>query len=67
VPNIWDRWGALTRSMMSTRLAVARECGFWEQLDFTNRSTLKLKAKVGETRYPIRLVDHVGHSRTRAP
>lgn len=58
--GIWDRWGALTRSMMSTRVAIARERAFWEQLDFTNRSTLKIKATVGETRYPIRLVDHVG-------
>lgn len=46
--------------MMSTRVAIARERAFWEQLDFTNRSTLKIKAYVGETRYPIRLVDHVG-------
>lgn len=59
MPGIWDRWGALTRSMMSTRVAIARERAFWEQLDFTNRSTLKIKATVGETRYPIRLVDHV--------
>ncbi|MFT3796973.1 hypothetical protein [Microbacterium sp.] len=45
--------------MISTRVAVARERAFWDQLDFTNRSTLKLKAAVGETKYPIRLVDHV--------
>ncbi len=45
--------------MISARVAVARERAFWEQLDFTNRSTLKLKAAVGETRYPIRLIDHV--------
>lgn len=59
MPGIWDRWGALTRSMMSTRVAIARERAFWEQLDFTNKSTLKIKATVRETRYPIRLVDHV--------
>lgn len=59
MPGIWDRWGALTRSRMSTRVAIARERAFWEQLDITNRSTLKIKATVGETRYPIRLVDHV--------
>lgn len=45
--------------MISTRVAVARERAFWDQLDFTNRSTLKVKAVVGETKYPIRLVDHV--------
>lgn len=42
--DIWDRWGALTRSLISTRIAVERERSFWEGLNFTNRSQLKIKA-----------------------
>lgn len=57
--DIWDRWGALTRSLISTRIAVERERSFWEGLNFTNRSQLKIKAQARSGRYTIRLVDHV--------
>jgi hypothetical protein len=59
VPRMWDRWGALTRSMISIRIAVERERTFWDGLDFTNRSRLRLKAKVGDVKYTVHLVDHV--------
>lgn len=57
--RLWERWGALTRSLNSTRVAVERERSFWGDLDFTNRSQLKIKAKARESKLTIRLVDHV--------
>lgn len=58
--NIWERWGALTRSLISTRIAMDRERSFWENLNFTNKSQLKLKATPrGSNRVTVRLVDHV--------
>lgn len=57
--ELWERWGALTRSMISVRVAVERERSFWDGLDFTNRSTMKLKAKARGSVYTVRLVDHV--------
>lgn len=59
VSALWSRWGALTRSLISTRVAVERERSFWESLNFTNRSNLKIKAKVRGGGFTIRLVDHV--------
>lgn len=59
VSGLWDRWGALTRSLISTRIAVERERSFWENLNFTNRSNLKIKARVRGGAFTIRLVDHV--------
>lgn len=56
---LWARWGDLTRSLISTRVAVERERSFWESLNFTNRSNLKIKAKVRGGGFTIRLVDHV--------
>lgn len=57
--TLWSRWGALTRSLISTRVAVERERSFWESLNFTNRSNLRIKAKVRGGGFTIRLVDHV--------
>lgn len=57
--GLWIRWGALTRSLISTRIAVERERSFWESLNFTNRSNLKIKAKARGGGFTIRLVDHV--------
>lgn len=57
--SLWSRWGALTRSLLSMRVAVERERSFWESLNFTNRSDLKIKAKARGGRFTIRLVDHV--------
>lgn len=57
--GLWVRWGALTRSLISTRIAVERERSFWESLNFTNRSNLKIKAKARGGAFTIRLVDHV--------
>lgn len=57
--GLWVRWGALTRSLISTRIAVERERSFWESLNFTNRSNLKIKAKARGGALTIRLVDHV--------
>jgi hypothetical protein len=57
--RLWTRWGALTRSLISTRVSVERERSFWEGLEFTNRSTLKIKAKVRGGAFTLRLVDHV--------
>lgn len=57
--GLWVRWGELTRSLISTRVAVERERSFWESLNFTNRSNLKIKAKARGGVFPIRLVDHV--------
>jgi len=57
--HIWVRWGALSRSLISTRVAVERERSFWEDLNFTNKSQLKLKAGSGGQRFTIKLVDHV--------
>src|SRR5690349_16342539 len=45
--------------MISTRIAMHRERLFWEQSDFSNRSQLRLKATVRESKHPVRLVDHV--------
>ncbi len=59
VSGLWVRWGALTRSLISTRIAVERERSFWESLNFTNRSNLKIKAKARGGAFTIRLVDHV--------
>lgn len=59
VTGLWVRWGALTRSLISTRIAVERERSFWESLNFTNRSNLKIKAKARGGAFTIRLVDHV--------
>ena len=56
---LWSRWGALTRSLISTRVAVERERSFWESLNFTNRSNLRIKAKARGGGFTIRLVDHV--------
>ena len=56
---LWARWGDLTRSLISTRVAIERERSFWESLNFTNRSNLKIKAKVRGGGFTIRLVDHV--------
>lgn len=56
---LWSRWGALTRSLISTRVAVERERSFWDSLNFTNRSNLRIKAKVRGGGFTIRLVDHV--------
>lgn len=58
-PGIWDRWGALTRSLMSIRIAMQRERGLWDGLDFTNRSHVKIKETVGDGKFTVRLVDHV--------
>lgn len=57
--SLWSRWGALTRSLISMRVAVERERSFWESLNFTNRSNLKIKAKARGGGFTIRLVDHV--------
>lgn len=57
--GLWVRWGALTRSLISTRIAVERERSFWERLNFTNRSNLKIKAKARGGAFTIRSVDHV--------
>ena len=57
--GLWIRWGALTRSLISTRVAVERERSFWESLTFTNRSNLKIKAKARGGAFTVRLVDHV--------
>ena len=56
---LWARWGDLTRSLISTRVAIERERSFWESLNFTNRSNLKIKAKARGGGFTIRLVDHV--------
>lgn len=56
---LWSRWGELTRSLISTRVAVERERSFWESLNFTNRSALKIKAKVRGGSFTIPLVQHV--------
>ncbi len=56
--GLWSRWGALTRSLISTRIAIERERSFWESLNFTNRSNLKIKARARGGAFTIRLVDH---------
>lgn len=56
--GLWSRWGALTRSFISTRIAIERERSFWESLNFTNRSNLKIKARARGGAFTIRLVDH---------
>lgn len=33
---LWSRWGELTRSLISPRVAVERERSFWESLNITN-------------------------------
>lgn len=48
----------MTRSLISTRVAIERERSFWESLSFTNRSNLKIKAKVRGGGFTMRLVDH---------
>lgn len=57
--DIWARWSALTRSVISIRIATERERAFWGGLEFTNRSTLKIKASTRDGRFTVRLVDHV--------
>lgn len=59
VSGLWVRWGALPRSLISTRIAVERERSFWKGLDFTNRSKLRIKAKARGGSLTSRLVDHV--------
>ncbi|MET0813087.1 MAG: hypothetical protein ABWY03_08530 [Microbacterium sp.] len=57
--DIWVRWGALTKSLISTRIAVERERAFWDDLDFTEKSRLRLKTSVRDSRLDVKLVDHV--------
>ncbi len=57
--DIWSRWSALTRSVISIRIAAERERSFWGGLEFTNRSRLKIKATTRDGRFTLRLVDHV--------
>ena len=56
--DLWQRWGAITRSLISTRIAVERERRFWEGLDFTNRTSVKIKTETRDGRFTLRLEDH---------
>ncbi len=55
--DIWTRWGALTKSLISTRIAVERERALWDDLDVTEKSQLRLKTSARES--GLTLVDHV--------
>ncbi|GLI28528.1 hypothetical protein ARHIZOSPH14_27700 [Agromyces rhizosphaerae] len=57
--DIWIRWGALTRSLISTRIAMDRERSFWEGLSLTNKSQLKLKAQPNGSKVTVRVTEHL--------
>ncbi len=57
--DIWVRWGALTKSLISTRIAIERERSLWQDLDVTNTSQLKLKAAAHDSKLTVRLAEHV--------
>ncbi|TXL61474.1 hypothetical protein [Aeromicrobium terrae] len=54
---LWDRWGALTVSLLSMRVAIEREHALWEHLDVTNRAETRIKSSVGG-KFKIKITDH---------
>ena len=57
--DIWVRWGALTKSLISTRIAIEREKSFWRDLDFTSKAQLRLKNAVRDSKLTVKLAEHV--------
>ncbi|WP_248148965.1 hypothetical protein [Microbacterium aoyamense] len=55
--DIWVRWGALTKSLISTRIAVERERALWDDLEVTEKAELRLRTPVREA--GLTVVDHV--------
>ena len=57
--DIWVRWGALTKSLISTRIAIEREKSFWQEAEHVDASRLKLKAPAHDSKLTVKLPEHV--------
>jgi hypothetical protein len=54
---LWSRWGALTASLLSTRIAIERERALWEHLDLTNRDAARITSSTSGKR-TIKITHH---------
>lgn len=57
--QIWDEWKRITRFLESARIAFAREEVLWRTLEVDDRKSLLLTTSEGQSRYSVKLEDHL--------